>query len=131
VADFDAHGTQNDRLAAALAACLSVRAAAAAAGLSERNAHRRSADPEFRRRVDAIRGAMVDSAAGRLADGMTQAADVLRALLTNQTPNVRLRAAVANVQLAIRVRPGWPTTTCGRGAGGTTTRPSPWSLPGS
>src|SRR4051812_38904491 len=79
----------DDALAAALAAGRTVRDAAAAAGVSEKTAHRRNADPAFKARVTALRAGMVTTAAGRLAGGMAAAADVLVALLADADPGER------------------------------------------
>ncbi len=101
-----AHGgrhSADDALAAELAAGRTLRDAAAAAGMSERTAHRRLQDREFVARVAALRGVMVRAAAGRLADGMTQAADVLRALLASADEHVRHKAAVKLIELGVKV----------------------------
>jgi HEAT repeat protein len=91
-------------LAAALAAGRSNRAAAAEAGVSERTVGARMADPAFRRLVAELRSRMVDRAVGRLSDGMVEAADGLRALLTARSPAIRLAAARALLELAGKVR---------------------------
>jgi hypothetical protein len=80
-----------------------VRDAAAAAG--ERTAGRRRADPAFRRRVGELRAEMVQRALGRMADGMAEAADVLRQLLAAGTPaTVRLGACRALLELGVKLR---------------------------
>lgn len=94
----------DDPLAAALAAGKTVRDAATATGVSERTAHRRLTDPGFKARVTELRGGMVATAAGRLADGMAAAADVLRALLASDDENVRHKAAAKLIELGLRVR---------------------------
>ncbi len=94
----------DDALAAELAAGKTVRDAATAAGVAERTAHRRLTDPAFKARVSEVRGGMVTTAAGRLADGMAAAADVLRALLTDADPHVRHKASVKLIELSVRVR---------------------------
>jgi hypothetical protein len=92
-------------LALALAAGQTVRLAAEAAGVSERTATRRSADPAFRRRVGELRADMVARSVGRMAEGMSDAADVLRALLAPGTPPaVRLGAARSLLELGVRLR---------------------------
>lgn len=48
-----------------------VRGAAERAGLSERTAHRRLADTDFRRRVAELRAEMIGRALGRLASRST------------------------------------------------------------
>jgi hypothetical protein len=74
-------------------------------GLSERTATRRWGDPAFRRRVAELRGEMVARSLGRMADGMAEAADVLRALLDAGTPPaVRLGAARALLELGVKLR---------------------------
>jgi hypothetical protein len=98
-------GKGDDALALALAAGRTLRDAAAGAGIGERTAARRRADPGFRRRVDELRADLVARALGRLADGMTEAADVLRALLAAGTPPaVRLGAARSLLELGCRLR---------------------------
>ncbi|MGC4051924.1 MAG: hypothetical protein QM757_21490 [Paludibaculum sp.] len=93
----------DDALAAALAAGQTVIAAASTAGVSERTAFRRLDDPAFRARVAELRAGMVSTAAGRLADGMGQAADVLRALLAHKDPHVRHRAAAKLLEVGLKV----------------------------
>jgi HEAT repeat protein len=90
-------------LAAALAAGQTVTAAAAAAAMSEQTAYRRLSEPAFRQHVDALRSALLSTAAGRLADGMLPAVDVLRALLASRKEDVRLRAAVKVIELGLKV----------------------------
>jgi uncharacterized small protein (DUF1192 family) len=80
-----------------------VREAAAAAGVSERTAHRRLADPTFAARVTELRSRMVESATGRLADGMSEAVGVLRSLLGHDNPAVRLRAAGKLIDLGVKL----------------------------
>jgi hypothetical protein len=72
------HNRPDDALAVALAAGHTLRDAAAAAAISERTATRRWADPGFRQRVDDLRADMVNRATGKMADGMAEAANVLR-----------------------------------------------------
>jgi hypothetical protein len=95
----------DEALALALAAGQTLRVAAEAAGVSERTATRRWADLGFRRRVAELRGDMVARSLGRMADGMAEAADVLRALLAAGTPPaVRLGAARALLELGTKLR---------------------------
>ena len=94
----------DDALAVALASGRTVREAAAAAGIAERTATRRAADPAFRRTVTALRGEMVQRALGRMTDGMTEAADTLRALLLAESEAVRLGAARAIHELGCKLR---------------------------
>src|SRR5262249_10513189 len=82
-----------------------LRDAAAAAGIGERTATRRWSDLAFRQRVAGLRAAAVERATGKLADGMAEAADVLRQLLGADTPPaVRLGACPALLELAVRLR---------------------------
>ncbi|MBN9523302.1 hypothetical protein J0H58_33115 [bacterium] len=94
----------DDALAAALASGRSVNDAAASAGVAERTAFRRLTDAAFKARVSALRGDMVATAAGRLADGMAAAVDVLRGLLADPDPHVRHKAAAKLIELTVRVR---------------------------
>ncbi len=94
----------DDALAAGLAAGKAVKVAAAAAGVGERTAFRRLTDAAFKARVSALRGDMVATAAGRLADGMAEAADVMRALLADPDPHIRHKAAAKLIELSVRVR---------------------------
>jgi hypothetical protein len=74
-------------------------------GVRDRRAARRWADPVFRRRVAELRGEMVARSLGRMAEGMAEAADVLRALLAPGTPPaVRLGAARALLDLGTKLR---------------------------
>ena len=93
------NGTPADTLALELARGATVRDAAAAAGVSERTAHRRRADPAFKARVRELRSAMVDAGVGRLASSMGEAAGVLHALLSDPDPHVRHKAAVKVLEL--------------------------------
>jgi hypothetical protein len=95
----------DEALALALAAGQTLRSAAEAAGVSERTATRRSGDPAFRRRVGELRADMVARSLGRMADGMSDAADVLRELLAPGTPPaVRLGAARSLLELGVKLR---------------------------
>lgn len=91
-------------LAVALAAGGTVTAAAAAAGVNRRTAHRKLRSPEFRRLVADLRGELVGRALGRLADNMTRAADTLAGLLDDPDPRLRLRTARAVLTLGARLR---------------------------
>jgi hypothetical protein len=65
----------------ALASGQTVRDAARSAGIGERTATRRVADPDFRRWVAELRAEMIGRALGQLPDGITEAAGTLRKLL--------------------------------------------------
>jgi len=87
-----------------LARGLSVRAAATASGYSERQAHRKVADPEFRRKVSEMRTRLVDQAVGLLTDANVAAVETLRSLLDGEPASVRLSAAKAVVELSVKLR---------------------------
>jgi HEAT repeat protein len=94
----------DEALALALASGQTLRAAAAAVGVGERTATRRWADAAFRRHVSELRGDMVGRALGRMADGMSEAADVLRQLLAAESETVRLGAARSLLELGVKLR---------------------------
>jgi hypothetical protein len=95
----------DESLALAVAGGQTLRDAATVAGVSERTATRRWADAAFRRRVAELRAEMVARSVGRMADGMSDAADVLRQLLAPGTPPaVRLGAARALLELGTKLR---------------------------
>jgi hypothetical protein len=94
----------DEALALALASGQTLRDAAPAAGVSERTAGRRWVDPAFRRRVSELRGEMVQRSLGRMADGMSEAADVLRKLLAAESETVRLGAARSMLELGVKLR---------------------------
>jgi hypothetical protein len=101
-----AHGGRrnaDETLVAELAAGKTVREASATAGVAERTAFRRLEDSAFKARVAELRSEMVRTAAGRLVDGMTEAAGVLRAGLTDTDANVRHRSAVKLIELGVKV----------------------------
>ena len=95
---------RDDALALQLASGQTIRDAAAAAGVGERTATRRCADAFFRRRVIELRAEMVQRALGRMAEGMTEAADVPGELLRAKDDRVRLGAARACLDLSIKLR---------------------------
>jgi HEAT repeat protein len=99
-------GRQNadEALALAVASGQSLRDAAAAVCIGERTATRRAADPDFRQRVAELRTEMTSRALGRLADGMSAAADTLRQLLDAESESVRLGAARALLELGTKLR---------------------------
>jgi hypothetical protein len=55
-------------------------------------------------RVAELRGEMVQRSLGRMADGMSNAADVLRALLAADSESVRLGAARSLLELGVKLR---------------------------
>lgn len=87
------HRKGEPALATALAAGLTLVDAAAAAGVSERTARRRMADPQYRSAIHAVRTEIVDSTVGRLVAASVGAVDTLAELSANGNDSVRLRAA--------------------------------------
>jgi hypothetical protein len=88
----------------ALAAGRTVQEAAQLAGVSERTAYRRLADPEFARQVSAARAEMVERAVGRMSDGMIAAADRLRVLVDSHDERVALGASRSVLELTTKLR---------------------------
>jgi hypothetical protein len=91
-------------LALAVASGQTLRDAARATGVSERTAARCWAEPDFRRRVNALREDMTSAALGRLAHTMAAAADTLARLLSAETDGVKLAAARSILQLGVDLR---------------------------
>lgn len=87
-----------------MAAGQTLREAAGAVGIGERTAARRWADDSFRHRVTELRGQMVALALGKMADGMTEAAEALRKLLKAESESVRLGACRAILELTVKLR---------------------------
>ncbi len=83
----------DDLLVHALSCGQTLEQAAASAGVSARTARRRTKEAGFMRRVRKARAELVGNAAGRLAANMGAASDTLAALLSDDDPNVRLKAA--------------------------------------
>ena len=97
--------TRNRDLAAvALATGKTAKEAAGAAGVSERTVFQWLADQPFKARVRELRGEMVSAALGRLSDGLCAAADALNELVKNDDADVKFKAAVKVIELALRVR---------------------------
>jgi HEAT repeat protein len=72
--------------------------------VSERTIHRWRREAAFRERERELRGEMLAQGLGRLVEGMTEAAGVLRALLASQNDQVRLAAARSVIQLGNDLR---------------------------
>lgn len=83
----------------ALASGQTTRDAARTAGIGERTATRRVADPEFRRLIAQTRNEMTNRTLGHITDAMTAAADTLRSLLNAEAESVRLAAARTILEL--------------------------------
>jgi hypothetical protein len=102
--DTTATDATDDPIALGIASGKKHAEVAREAGCSIRTVQRRMQHPEFRRRVQELRGRMLGEAAGSLADAMTDAAAELRAQLANADPLVRHRAACKIIELGLKVR---------------------------
>jgi hypothetical protein len=105
------NGTENDTLtsrqevvALALAAGQSIPEAAASCRAGKRSVKRWLACAAFARRVHELRAEMIGRALGRMADGMTEAADTLRKLLKAESEAVRLGASRSILELCVKLR---------------------------
>jgi hypothetical protein len=94
----------DEALMLALACGETVQAAAQTAGISERTAYRRLADPGTRRRVAELRADMVQRTLGKLADASTEAVDTLRSLLAVESVTAKLGAARSILELGAKLR---------------------------
>ena len=94
----------DELLMSAIAAGKTVRDAASDAGVSERTAFRRIGDADFRQRVADLRGRMLETVAGRLADTAGAACDRLTKLLDAESPSVQLSAARTILEQSVRWR---------------------------
>jgi hypothetical protein len=102
-----AHGGRrnaDEALAALLAAGKTARDAAAEVGIAERTVARRLVDPKFRARIATLRAEMVQTALGKMSDGMTEAVDTLRMLLKAESDTVKLGAARSMIELVTKLR---------------------------
>jgi hypothetical protein len=95
---------RQERAILALLAEPSVTAAAAAARVPESTLYRWLADPPFRDRLRAARRAVFEHGLGALAQATGEAVDVLRRALDNGDPAVEVKAALALLDRALRVR---------------------------
>ena len=95
---------KQERLALLLAAGQAIKSAAAEVKVGERTAHSWLEYPHFRARVAALRGRMLDTALGRLADAATRAVDTLVALLDEESGSLRLRASLGILDSLSRLR---------------------------
>jgi hypothetical protein len=95
----------DQRLLLALACGATVEAAARQAGVSESTAYRRLAEPDFRRRLQALRADMVQRAAGLLTAAAVEAVKTLLELQKASAPYaVRLGAARAVLEIGTKLR---------------------------
>jgi hypothetical protein len=97
-------GRRNADEALALAAGQTLRDAATAAGIGERTATRRWADPTFRRRVAELRAGALEQASAKLTNAMSEAAAVLRKLLAAETESIQLAASRVLLDSTVKLR---------------------------
>src|SRR5262245_13432979 len=88
----------------ALATGQTLRAAAEAAGVSEKTAGRRWGDPNFRRNVLTLRGELLSRARGRAVDAAIEAVEVARQLLKANSDPVKLGAVRTLLENVVRLR---------------------------
>lgn len=94
-----------DALILALACGATVEAAARQCALSDRTVYRRLKDPDFRRRLEAVRSDMVRRTAGMLTAAAGEAVRTLLGLQKEaQPPAVRLGAARAVLEIGLKLR---------------------------
>src|SRR5262245_24349534 len=91
-------------LLAALAGGLPMKAAAQAAGLSERQARRRANAPEVRDQLRRLQAEAVGQALARLTAVMDKAVSRLEALLDAKNEGIVLGAVKVTLEQAIRLR---------------------------
>ena len=91
-------------LLTALASGQTIRDAAKAAGVGERTATRRLAEPAFRRQVAQLQTEMIQRALGQLSDAASEAVATMRKLLTAKSESVRLAAGRSILELGTRLR---------------------------
>ncbi len=95
----------DDALLLTLACGASIEAAAAKVGVSPATVHRRLQNPEFRKRLQAIRGDLFQRAAAMMTAAAGEAVKTLLALLqASIPPAARLGAARAILELGVRLR---------------------------
>ena len=94
-----------DALLLALACGASVEQAPRQCHLSARTVYRRLADPDFNRRLQAVRADMVQRTAGALTAAATEAVRTLLELQKSTVPcAVRLGAAKAVLEIGLKLR---------------------------
>ena|SRR5579862_1188589 len=95
----------DEQLIAALACGATKENAARQAGVSLRTVHRRLADPEFCRELQAFRADIVQRTAGALtAAGLEFVKTLISLVSTTSPPATRLGAVKAGLELGMKVR---------------------------
>ncbi|MDB5349196.1 MAG: hypothetical protein JWN86_443 [Planctomycetota bacterium] len=95
---------KQERVALLLAAGRSIKGAAKASEVGERTAHDWLADKDYRAFVAELRGRILNRAVGRLSQATNAAVGELVKLLKDESATVRLRAATAILDGAVRMR---------------------------
>jgi HEAT repeat protein len=95
---------KQEQVALLLASGRSIKDVAAEGGAGERTVYCWLAEDGFRALVAELRGRLLNQAVGKLADAASAAADELRKLLADESPAIRLRAAVAILDAAVKTR---------------------------
>jgi hypothetical protein len=90
-------------LVVALAAGLSITAAAERAGCDRKTVYTRMKDPEFMRLVTEARDQMISRAVGKIARTASQSVDTLRGLLKSKNETVRLGASRAILDVVFKM----------------------------
>jgi hypothetical protein len=93
-----------EAVALALAQGETIAEAGAGAGVAERTVHLWLKDPGFRARIDELRAAVLERTMAMLVSGTTRAAARLRRLVRSRDEKVALRASVALLEQAARLR---------------------------
>lgn len=94
-------------LIVALACGDTVKDAAEKAGVGERTVYRRLSDQEFMSKVHKARNMMISQAVGKLSLHCAKAAETLEKLLDSDNPRIRLQAAKAIMDHAIKLSDNW------------------------
>src|SRR5262245_10565203 len=95
----------DEALLMALACGATVENAARTSGINVRTAHRRLSAPDFQRRLQDVRGDMVQRAAGLLTAAAMEAIKTLMSLQENSNPGaVRLGAARTILEFGLKLR---------------------------
>ena len=94
----------DEALLQALARGVSVKAAAAEAGVSVRTVYRRLANPGFQKRLTALRDELITSALGELVGCAASAVHTLEELLSERDARIRLGAVRLVLEQVLKLR---------------------------
>lgn len=95
---------KRERMALLLASGWTMKAAAEDTKVGERTAHEWKSDPAFKARVAALRAEILERSVGIMASATSAAAAKLVELLKDDNPAIRLRAATAILDGAVKLR---------------------------